>query len=175
VLAIFTLGNSSDAFLLLRAQDAGIALAALPLLWSFHHLVKSFASTPAGGLSDRWGRKGIIVLGWAIYAISYAGFARATAPWHFWALFGVYGFFHAFSEGPERALLADLAGTATRGRDFGWFHAIGGGMQLPASVLTGYLWQRYGGGVALGTGAALAGVAALALLLLVRTGRADAS
>jgi MFS family permease len=169
VLAIFSLGNSSDAFLLLRAQDAGVSLALVPLLWSFHHLVKSVVSTPAGALSDRIGRKAAIVIGWIIYAASYAGFAFAATAWHVWALFAVYGLFHAFSEGPERALLADLAGHATRGRDFGWFHAVSGGMQLPASLLTGYLWQTHGAGAALATGAVLAGVAALALILLVRT------
>ena len=167
VLAVFTLGNSSDAFLLLRAQEAGVALALVPLLWSFHHLVKSVVSTPAGALSDRIGRKAAIVIGWSVYAASYAGFARATQAWHFWALFAVYGLFHAFAEGPERALLADLAGHTTRGRDFGWFHAVSGGMQLPASLLTGYLWQAYGAATALGTGAVLAGVAAIGLVLLV--------
>jgi len=168
VLALFALGNSSDAFLLLRAQEAGVALAVIPLLWSFHHVVKSVFSTPAGKLSDRIGRKAAIVAGWAIYALSYAGFAVAAGAWHFWGLFAVYGLFHAFSEGPERALLADLAGTATRGRDFGWFHAVSGGMQLPASLLTGYLWQAHGARMALGTGAVLAGAAAMALLLFVR-------
>ena len=167
VLAVFTLGNSSDAFLLLRAQEAGVALVAVPLLWSFHHLVKSAISVPAGRLSDRVGRKGAILLGWTIYALSYAGFAVASAPWHFWALFAFYGLFHAFSEGPERALLADLAGTTTRGRDFGWFHAVSGGMQLPASLLTGYLWQSAGAPVALGAGAALAAVAAFGLVFFV--------
>ena len=167
VLAVFTLGNSSDAFLLLRAQEAGVALAAVPLLWSFHHLVKSLVSTPAGSLSDRIGRKRAILIGWSAYTLAYAGFAAATQAWHFWGLFAVYGLFHAFAEGPERALLADLAGTATRGRDFGWFHAVAGGMQLPASLLTGYLWQTSGAAVALGAGAALAAVAATGLLLLV--------
>jgi MFS family permease len=168
VLALFTLGNSSDTFLLLRAQESGVALAALPLLWSLHHLVKSSVSTPAGALSDRIGRKGVIVMGWVVYAGTYAGFAAAREAWHFWTLFAVYGLYHALSEGPERALLADLSSPGTRGRDFGWFHAISGGAQLPASLLTGYLWALYGGGMALGVGAALAGVAALGLLLFVR-------
>ena len=167
VVGVFTLGNSSDAFLLLRAQEAGLTLAMVPLLWSFHHLVKSAASTPAGRLSDRIGRKPAILIGWAVYALSYGGFAAATAAWHYWALFAFYGLFHAFSEGPERALLADLAGSATRGRDFGWFHAVSGGLQLPASLLTGYLWQTAGPSAALGAGAALAAVAATGLLLFV--------
>jgi MFS family permease len=167
VLGLFALGNSSDAFLLLRAEEAGVAVALLPLLWGLHHVVKSAFSMYAGGLSDRWGRKGVIVIGWAIYAVSYAGFARAGEAWHFWALFAVYGLYHAFCEGPERALLADLSSPSTRGRDFGWFHAMAGGMQLPASLLTGYLWQAYGSAAALGAGAALAALAALGLWLLV--------
>ena len=167
VLGVFALGNSSDTFLLLRAQDAGVSLAAVPLLWSLHHLVKSTLSTPAGALSDRIGRKAAILIGWSVYALSYAGFALASAAWHFWALFAVYALFHAFAEGPERALMADLGGGATRGRDFGWFHAVGGGMQLPASLLTGWLWQRFGPGVALGMGAALAAMAALGLVALI--------
>jgi MFS family permease len=167
VLAVFTLGNSSDTFLLLRAQEAGLALALVPLLWSFHHLVKSALSTAAGGLSDRIGRREAILIGWSVYALSYAGFAAARVPWHFWLLFGVYALFHAFAEGPERALLADLGGGARRGRDFGWFHAVSGAMQLPASLLTGWLWQAFGPSVALGAGAALAAAAAVGLLLLV--------
>jgi MFS family permease len=166
VMAVFTLGNSSDAFLLLRAQDAGVAMAAVPLLWSLHHVVKSALSTPAGSLSDRLGRKRAIVTGWGVYALSYAGFAVAARAWHFWALFAVYGLYHAFSEGPERALLADLAGSSTRGRDFGWYHAITGGMQLPASLLTGYLWQSQGAAAALGVGAGLAAVAAVLLVFV---------
>src|SRR6185436_17263368 len=91
VLAVFTLGNSSDAFLLLRAQETGVPLAALPLLWSLHHLVKSAASTHAGGFSDRWGRRAVIIAGWTVYALAYAGFAFATRPWHVWLAFVVYG------------------------------------------------------------------------------------
>ena len=167
VLAAFTLGNSSDAFLLLRAQETGLPLALIPALWAWHHLVKAAGSTWGGTLSDRIGRKRAILLGWGIYALAYAGFALARSPLTIVALFALYGLFHALTEGPERALVADLAGPASRGRAFGLFHAVTGAMLLPASLLSGLLWQRLGAEVALGVGAAIAGVAALGLHLLV--------
>jgi len=167
VLAVFTLGNSSDAFLLLRAQEAGIALAAIPALWALHHLVKAGVSTWGGALSDRVGRRRVILAGWGVYALAYAGFAVAVSPLAIVGLFAFYGLFHAFTEGTERALVADLAGEATRGRAFGLFHAVTGATLLPASLITGVLWQRFGAPVALGTGAALAALAAFGLLALV--------
>jgi MFS family permease len=99
--------------------------------------------------------------------LSYAGFALAGSPLAIVGLFALYGVFHALTEGPERALVADLSGPGVRGRAFGLFHAVTGAALLPASLLTGLLWQRFGAPVALGTGAALAGVAALGLRLLV--------
>jgi MFS family permease len=167
VLALFTLGNSTDAFLLLRAQELGVSLPLLPILWTAHHVVKSTLSTAGGALSDRWGRRRTIVAGWAVYALSYAGFAAASSAWHAWLLFAVYGVFHALTEGPEKALVAELAGEQARGRAFGLFHAITGGMLLPASLLTGALWQGMGAAAALGTGAALAALAGIALWRLV--------
>ncbi len=167
VLAVFTLGNSSDAFLLLRAQEAGVALPVLPLLWAFHHLIKAAASTWGGSLSDRAGRRRAILSGWAVYALAYAGFARLGSPAEAFLLFAVYGLFHALTEGPERALLADLAGPGARGRAFGLYHAVTGAMLLPASLLTGILWQRLGPGTALGAGAVLAALAAAGLVLFV--------
>jgi MFS family permease len=171
VLAVFTLGNSSDAFLLLRAQDAGVSLAAIPLLWTFHHVAKAALSTAGGTLSDRVGRKAAIAAGWAVYAACYAGFGFANVAWQIWALFGVYGLHHALTEGPERALVADLAGASARGRAFGLYHAVTGGMLLPASLITGWLWQAYGARAALGVGAGLSCAAALALALMVREPR----
>ena len=167
VLALFTLGNSSDAFLLLRAQEVGVAVAAIPLLWAFHHLIKAAASTFGGTLSDRVGRRSTILLGWGVYALAYTGFALARTPLAIVLLFALYGLFHALTEGPERAFVADLAATTARGKAFGLFHAISGLMLLPASLLTGLLWQRFGAAVALGAGAALAAAAAAGLLLFV--------
>jgi MFS family permease len=167
VLAVFTLGNSSDAFLLLRAQDAGVPLVAVPALWAFHHAIKAAAGTHGGMLADRIGARPAIVAGWAVYAASYAGFALASTPGQAWALFAVYGLFHALTEGPERALVAALAPAASRGRAFGYFHAVTGATLLPASLLTGALWQWKGPAAALGAGAALAALAAVLLLAVV--------
>lgn len=168
VVGLFTLGNSSDAFLLLRAQSIGVTTAALPLLWSFHHVVKSSLSTLGGTLSDRLGRRGTIAIGWAVYALAYVGFALATRPFHAWALFAVYGVFFALTEGAERALVADFSAPENRGRAFGLFHGVVGILSLPASLITGVLWQRFGGATALLAGAALAAVAAALLLLAVQ-------
>jgi len=167
LLALFTLGNSSDAFLLLRAQEAGVTLALIPLLWSFHHVVKAGTSTWAGGLSDRMGRRRIIVGGWAIYAAVYAGFAAVSGPIGIWSLFAVYGLYHAATEGPERALVADLAGPEAKGRAFGHYHAVTGAMLLPGNLLTGWLWQAHGASVALAFGATCALLASIGLVTLV--------
>jgi len=172
VLAVFTLGNSADAFLLLRAQQAGVALALVPLLWTAHHLVKAAASTHAGAASDRVGHRNAIVAGWLLYALVYAGFARASTPAEIWLLFVVYGLHHALTEGPERALVAALSPAEGRGRAFGLFHAVTGAALLPASLLTGWLWQRHGPATALGVGAGLAGAAAVGLWALVPSRKA---
>jgi MFS family permease len=167
VLAAFTLGNSSDAFLLLRAEEVGVPVGALPLLWTTHHLVKAAASTYGGTLSDRIGRRRAILLGWTVYAAAYTGFAVAEAAWQVWLAFGVYGLHYALTEGPERAMVADLAGGPGQGRAFGLYHAVTGAMLLPAGLLTGALWQAWGPPVALFAGAGLAAVAAFGLLALV--------
>jgi MFS family permease len=163
VLAVFTLGNSSDAFLLLRAQQAGVALPMIPLLWAALHVVKSSASTAGGSLSDRFGRRPVITAGWILYALVYAGLALATRAWQVWALFAVYGLFTALTEGPERALVAELAPAAGRGGAFGAYYAVTGVMLLPASLLMGVLWQSLGSAAALCAGAALALAAAVLL------------
>ncbi|HEU0105916.1 MAG TPA: MFS transporter [Vicinamibacteria bacterium] len=168
VIGLFTLGNSSDAFLLLRAQDAGVALPLIPILWTAHHVVKSAASTAGGALSDRVGRRAAIAAGWVLYALAYAGLALASSPWPVWALFAVYGLHHALTEGPERALVAEMAAGEARGRAFGLYYALTGALLLPASLLTGALWQRISPAAALLTGAAIALVAAIALLAVVR-------
>jgi MFS family permease len=163
VVAVFTLGNSSDAFLLLRAQQAGVTLPMVPLLWAALHVVKSSTSTAGGALSDRFGRRPLITAGWILYALVYGGLALATRAWHVWSLFAVYGLFTALTEGPERALVAELAPAAGRGGAFGTYYAVTGVMLLPASLLTGVLWQGFGAAAALCAGAALALSAALLL------------
>ncbi len=162
-IAIFTLGNSTDAFLILRANQLGVSVTLIPLLWVVLHVVKSAASTPGGALSDRVGRKPLIIGGWLLYAMVYAGFAFANAPWHAWALFAVYGVVFGLSEGTEKALIADLVPAAVRGRAFGWYHATIGLAALPASVVFGAIWDRYGASTAFTMGAGLAVLASLAL------------
>ena len=166
-IGVFTLGNSTDAFLILRAHQLGVSVALIPLLWVVLHVVKGVSSTPGGALSDRVGRKPLIVSGWLLYAIVYAGFALASTTWHAWALFAVYGVVFGLSEGTEKALVADLVPAAVRGRAFGWYAATIGVAALPASVIFGAVWDRYGASTAFAMGAALGVVAALLLLLLV--------
>ncbi|WP_411281457.1 MFS transporter [Gemmatimonas sp.] len=164
---VFTLGNSTDAFLLLRASQLGVPTALIPLVWVLLHLVKSASSTPAGAWSDRVGRRPLIVAGWGLYAVVYAGFSLATDPWHAWALFGVYGVVFGLTEGTEKALVADLVPAPRRGTAFGWYQATVGVAALPASIAFGVVWDAYGSPAAFGMGAALAVVAAIIMSLVV--------
>ena len=166
-IALFTLGNSTDAFLILRASQLGVPLAMIPLLWVLLHVVKSLSSMPGGALSDRVGRTPLIVGGWIVYALVYAGFAAANAPWHMWALFALYGIVFGLSEGTEKALIADLVPSARRGRAFGWYHAVVGVAALPASVVFGAVWDQFGAGTAFLMGAVLALTASVMLVLLL--------
>jgi MFS family permease len=164
-LALFTLGNASDLFLLLRAHELGVPATAAPLLWALLHAVKSGLSTPFSTLSDRLGRKRVILAGWGVYALAYAGFAVATAEWHAWALFVLYGAHFALSEGSEKALVADLAPPGLRGRAFGHYHFTLGICLLPASLGFGLVWDHAGHAHAflVAAGLALAATAGLAL------------
>ncbi len=160
---LFTLGNSTDAFLLLRASQLGVPTSLIPLIWVLLHVVKSASSTPGGALSDRVGRRPLIVGGWLLYAAVYLGFAAASRPWHAWLLFAVYGIVFGLSEASEKALVADLVGPRKRGTAFGWYHATVGIAALPASVLFGALWDRFGAPTAFLVGAVLSISAAVAL------------
>ncbi len=171
---LFTLGNSTDAFLLLRASELGVATALMPLLWVLLHVVKSASSMPGGALSDRWGRRPLIVAGWLLYALVYLGLALARTPLHAWLLFAVYGVVFGLTEGSEKALVTDLVGADRRGTAFGWYHATVGVAALPASVLFGVLWDRYGAPTAFLTGAALSAGAAVLMTVGARRTRARA-
>jgi MFS family permease len=167
VLFIFTLGNSSDVFLLLRAGQLGVSLPHITLLWSFFHLVKMLSSMPFGALSDRIGRRGVIISGWGVYAFAYAGFAFAGNEFQFWLLFAVYGLFYGLTEGVEKALLTDLAPPTERGKTFGWYNFTVGAGALPASIIFGLIWQQAGPKEAFGFGAILACLAAILLYLFI--------
>lgn len=168
VLVLFTLGNSSDAFLLLRASELGVSPARIPLLWTFFHVVKMLGSTPFGALSDRIGRRRVIVAGWSVYALSYLGFALAATEIHCWLLFALYGIYYAMTEGAEKAFLVDIVEPAERGGAFGWYNFAVGIGALPASLAFGTIWERAGREAAFGFGASLAALAAFLLLVMVR-------
>lgn len=168
-ITLFTLGNSSDGFLLLRTYDYGLTLRDSYLIWALLHVVKSALSTPAGALSDRVPRRRLIAGGWLVYALVYLGFGWATAAWQIWVLFGVYGIYFGLVEGTERALVTDLVPAAARGTAFGWYNAVIGIMAYPASEIFGRLWDWRGAPTAFGFGAALALVATVLLLLFCRS------
>ena len=166
ILAIFTLGNSTDAFLLLRAQQLGIAVLVLPLLWSAFHVVKSATSLVGGALSDRVDRRYVIAAGWLLYAAVYLGFAFASTKLEAWALFAIYGLFFGLTEGVERALVADLTPAGAQGVAFGFYNLAIGIGALPASLLMGLLWEIGGPAAAFSLGAGLALLASIGLLIL---------
>ena len=170
VCVLFALGNSSDAFLLVRAREAGWAGAQLPLLWAFHHLVKSMAALPGGALSDRHSRAVVVSFGWAAYALTYIGFGFASARWQIVVLFLVYSLYHGLAEGAERAIVADLSERGARGRAFGLYHGLVGFAALPAGLGTGLIWDRWGAHWAFGLNAACAALASAILFGLTFAG-----
>lgn len=163
VVLLFTLGNSTDAFLLLRASQLGVSAPLIPILWASLHVVKSISSTPGGMLSDRVGRKIPIVVGWLLYAAIYIGFAKANAEWHVWALFAGYGLYFGLTEGVEKALVADVVPADRRGTAYGWYNLAIGLGALPASLMFGLIWDRAGYGAAFTVGATLALFAAIGM------------
>jgi MFS family permease len=167
---LFALGNSSDAFILIRAHELGWSNSQLPLLWAFHHLVKSMAALPGGTLSDRHSRGMVVSFGWAAYALTYIGFALAKAQWQIVALLLVYALYHGLAEGAERAIVADLSDRGVRGRAYGLYHGLIGVAALPAGIGTGLLWDRFGPVWALGMNAAFAACASAFLMALTFAG-----
>ena len=169
VLMLFTLGNSTDAFLLLKLTDAAGGVQYVPLMWSALHVVKATVSVVGGAWSDRIGRRAVIAIGWTIYAAVYAGFAVGTSLTALLPLFLAYGLYFGFAEGTEKALVADLAPASRRGFAFGIYNAVLGVGQLAASVVFGLLWTEFSPAIAFAFGAALALVATALLFVVVRT------
>ena len=163
-LAIFTLGNSSDGFLLVRAGELGIETTWLPILWCLFHVAKSALSYFAGPWIDRLGPRPLIWAGWLIYAATYLAFGFATTAWHAWLLFGAYAVFYALTEPAEKALVANLVGEQHRGLAYGWFNLTIGIGALPASVIFGLVYESVGPLAAFRFGAGLAGLAAILLV-----------
>ena len=164
VIALFTLSNSTDAFLLLRAEQAGIPVAVLPLLWMALHFSKVVFSLIGGDLSDRIGRKTLIFSGWIIYALVYAGFAFVNSAWQIWVLFIIYGIYFGLTEGVEKALVADLVSKEKRGTAYGFYNLAFSITVLPASIIFGALWSYYGASTAFLISAIISIFAAILLL-----------
>jgi MFS family permease len=160
IFAIFTLGNSSDAFLLLQLSHAGVPLIGLTMLWSAQHAIKALITMRGGMLSDRLGRRTLIISGWIIYAVVYVGFAFSASVHALITWFLLYSAYAAAVEGSEKALVADLTPGTLRATAFGWHAAVQGVGALAASIVFGLLWQFFGAPVAFLTGAVLALVAA---------------
>ena len=155
-IALFTLGNSTDALLLLRAATLGVPTAHLPLLWALLHLVRALASWPMGRAADVLGRRATLVAGWVWYAACYLGFALARTRGQVWLLFAAYGLVAALTEGTERALIAEAASPEARGRALGLYNLVTGVGLLCASVVAGEMWEHVSPAAALQLGAALA-------------------
>jgi MFS family permease len=168
VLLVFALGNSADAFLLLRLTDAGVDPAMIPLLWALLHVVKALTSVWGGVKSDTRGRRVVIGAGWVIYALVYLGFAVSASISGLVAWFLFYGLYYGLSEGTEKALIADLAPSTLRGTAFGIYNAAVGLGSLLASVVFGLVWKTVGPEAAFGMGAGLALLAVALLAAFVR-------
>ena len=167
VLLLFTLGNSADAFLILRAQERGLGvIGILGMLLTFN-LIYTLVSAPLGALSDRIGRRVVILVGWSFYALLYAGFAWATAVWHIWLLYALYGLYYGAVEGTAKAFVADIVGKEQRGTAYGWYNAIIGMAALPASFLAGILWEGIGSWMGFGPSAPFVFGAMMALTAVI--------
>jgi MFS family permease len=166
---VFTLGNSSDAFLVLRAQQAGLSVLGVLGMVLSYNLVYSLLSGPAGALSDRIGRRRLLLAGWIVYALIYLGFARISAGWQAWVLMTLYGTYAACCDGVAKAFVADLVPASLRGTAYGIFHTAIGLAALPASLIAGFLWEGLGAWRGWGPSAPFyfgAGMALVASLLL---------
>ena len=164
IVALFTLGNSSDAFLILRAKERGLSVVAILAMVATFNGVYALVSGPAGALSDRIGRRRLIVGGWLTYGLIYLGFALVQTGWQVWVLYAIYGIYYGMAEGSARALVADLVAPEHRGTGYGAYNTVVGMTALPASLLAGLLWQGLGGWDGFGPSAPFLFGAVLALV-----------
>jgi len=170
IVSIFMLGNSSDAFIVLRAQDTGLNLIGITSMLVVFNLVYSLISTPAGILSDRIGRKRLIIGGWLVYGVIYTGFALSSQPWHVFVLYVLYGIYYGMAYGTSLALIADIVPENMHGTAYGNYNGIVGILSFPASVIAGTLWQGIGNWKGFGAPAPFffgGGMAILADILLL--------
>lgn len=170
-LFLFTLGNSTDAFLLLKLSEVGVPIAMIPILWALQNGIKMTANYIGGIVSDSWSRRGMIWMGWGVYALVYFGFSQLNQKGEVIALFLLYGLYFGFVEPAEKALVADLVPSRFVGSAFGIFHFVVGIGALPASVLFGWVWHRYGSSNAFLMGAVLSGLASVLLFFIRRQPR----
>ena len=168
IMAVFTLGNSSDFFVILRAQNLEASAVQIAVMLILLNLAYAAVSLPAGMLSDRIGRRQVIILGWAVYAAVYLGFALVTSLWQVWLLFAAYGVYYGIIEGVARAFVADLVVPEKRGTAYGLYHGAVGLALLAASLIAGWLWDAISPAAPFYLGAGLALVAMLSLMALVK-------
>jgi MFS family permease len=168
IMAVFTLGNSSDFFVILRAQNLGSPVLYVTLMLVLFNITYAVTALPAGVLSDRLGRRRVIALGWFIYALVYLGFAVASEMWQVWLLFACYGVYYGMVEGVARAFVADLVPEEKRGTAYGLYHGVVGITLLPASLIAGWLWQAISPAAPFYFGAALAFLAMVGIMALVK-------
>jgi MFS family permease len=171
---VFALGNSSDVFLILRAQDLGLSTTAIVLAYVLYNFVYMSASLPAGIVSDRLGRRGVFVVGLLIFALVYAGFALVSQPLLLWPLFAVYGSYIALTDGVGKALITDFAPSSQRATALGTYGTLTGLAALVASILAGLLWERVGVAAPFALGA-FAALAASGMLLILQPRSPSAS
>lgn len=171
IVGLFDLGNSSDAFLVLRAQERGMSVIGILLMLAVFNLIYALISTPAGSVSDRIGRRKVIIGGWFVYGLIYLGFALAKTPWHVGLLYAAYGLYYGLAYGTAKAMVADLVTPELRGTAYGTYNAILGILDLPASLIAGILWQGIGRWAGFGPsapflfGSATAFIAAILLMI----------
>lgn len=171
IMVIFALGNSSDTFLILRAENIGVSILFIPLLYMFFNGVYALFSLPAGILSDKIGRRRVIIIGWLIYSLIYLGLARVQAPWQIWIIFAFYGVYYALYEGVSRAFVADVVEVDHLGLAYGVYHTAVGLALFPASLLAGILWDRIGPEAPFYFGSLLALLATILLIIFIRSPR----
>jgi MFS family permease len=164
VVILFTLGNSSDAFIILRGQERGLDVLQVMLMLMTFNLIYALLSGPLGALSDKIGRRKLIIGGWIAYGLVYLGFALSHTGWQIWTLFGLYGIYYAASEGVGKALIADLVTPERRGTAYGLYNAAVGLTAFPASLIAGVLWQGLGSWTGFGASAPFFFGAVMALL-----------
>ncbi len=168
VVIIFTLGNSSDSFIVLRGQNRGLSVLQIMGMLMTFNAVYSLLAGPLGSLSDRIGRRRLMLIGWTIYGLVYLGFALSNTGAQIWVLFGIYGIYYALTEGVAKALVADIVPPEQRGTAYGLFNAAIGFSALPASLIAGILWQVVSPAAPFVFGASLALIAGFLLLTWVK-------